>query len=92
MVAAELKENRLRIERGADLRKVLTLHDWVQNKPTLAEQLKPRNEGLWNGLVDAYGRTFDASREGCQPPPRVEELGQLERELEAERSRLEQEL
>jgi hypothetical protein len=86
MVAVELEENRVRVEKGDQVKDRLTLHDWAENKAILAEHLEPRNKALWDELVRAYGTIFEAMGGGS--PPTVDQLGGLKRQLDDEKSRL----
>jgi hypothetical protein len=81
-----LEENRVRVEKGDQVKDRLTLHDWAENKAILAEHLEPRHKALRDELVRAYGAIFEAM--GGASPPTLDQLGGLKRQPDDEKSRL----
>jgi hypothetical protein len=98
VVAAELEENRDRIERygglGDALRTRLTLGDWLASKNAFAG-LALRGEDqrmLWETVARTYGAISDFRAGFRDDTPGVDELSDLVSRLIDERSKLDQEI
>jgi hypothetical protein len=97
VVAAELEENRARIQRREDpgveagaAGTSLTLGDWGTNKAVFASLLL-RNEPLWEDVVDVYGTIFEAINDQARPPD-AERLKSVREALFDEQAALRQEI
>jgi hypothetical protein len=90
VVTAELTENGLRIERGAEPTD-MTFGDWSTSKASLAG-LALRDTDLWTSVVEAYGRIYEWQKGRGAEPPSPESLVDITHALMRHRESLRREI